>query len=139
MHTPAPKRASPEPANRDAFSPGLTSADIAQGGEALRQVDPQTGEPQLENLDGDLVGYVERHPSAHYASHRAPIRFESKSANFHQLTPGVLGIDSWHAMSSLPVAPAHPPDQPYDRVEDVKKKATCLIDEDLPESISFTH
>ncbi|MFL9928008.1 hypothetical protein P0D88_01755 [Paraburkholderia sp. RL18-103-BIB-C] len=56
MHTPAPKRASPEPANRDVLSPGLTSADIAQGGEALRQVDPQTGEPKLENLDGDLVG-----------------------------------------------------------------------------------
>jgi hypothetical protein len=139
VQTTVPDATSLEPANCDAFSPDVTSAHVAQRRQAAWQINPQTGEPKLENLDGDLVGYVERHPLAHYASHRAPIRFESKSASFHQLTPGVLGIDLGHAMSSLPVATAHPLDQPYDWAEDVKKKATCLIDEDSPESVLCIH
>jgi hypothetical protein len=40
---------------------------------------------------------------------------------------------------SLPVATAYPPDEPDERIKDVEKKATRLIDEDFPESVSCIH
>ena len=89
VDAPAPDATPLEPADRDAFSPGFTPADIAQRRQASWQINPQPGEPKLENLNGDLVGHVERYPSARDTSHGAPSRFERKSAYayIHQLTP----------------------------------------------------
>lgn len=80
---PAPDATLLEPANRDTLSPDFTSADIAQCRNPSWQIPPQTGEPKLENLDGNLVGYVERHPSARNASHGTSGLPGSKSVNPH--------------------------------------------------------
>lgn len=86
VDAPAPDATSLEPADRYAFSPGFTSADIAQRRQAAWQIHRQTGEPELENLDGDPVGDVECHPAARDASHGAPGWLEIKSANFHKVS-----------------------------------------------------
>jgi hypothetical protein len=86
VDAPAPEVATFESADRDAFSPGLTSADVAKRRYTAWQINRQAGEPKLENCNGDLIGYVERHPSARDAGHGTASRLVSKPA-FHWSNP----------------------------------------------------